>query len=551
METAMPIGAYLIQRLYECGVRHVFGVPGDFVLGFDKQLEDSPLVEFINTCDEQGAGFAADAYARLQGLGAVCITYCVGGLKVANTTAQAYAEKSPVVVISGAPGMNERIKNPLLHHKVRDFDTQYKVFQQLTVASTVIDNPDTAFQEIDRVIAMALRYKRPVYIELPRDLVNLPGNPNYRLVLNQENSDANALREALDEAIAMINAARQPVILAGVEMHRFGLQEALVQLVEKTNIPIAATLLGKSVFSELHPCYLGVYEGAMGHEDVRQYVESSDCLIMLGAFMSDINLGIFTAHLDPKRSINVTSEKASIQFHNYEDIRLQDFVQGLIDANIRPRPLELPPRVHTPLESFPTPGKKITLGRLFNRLNAFVDDNTIVLADAGDALFAGSDLIIHHRTEFMAPAYYASLGFAVPASLGVQLANPELRPLVLVGDGAFQMTGLELSTVARYHLNPIVVVIDNQGYATERPMQDGKFNDVLNWNYSKLPELLGAGFGFDITSEVELEEALLASRMNPDSFCILDVHIDPSDTSMALKRLTSSLAAKVRSQRDR
>jgi indolepyruvate decarboxylase len=151
----------------------------------------------------------------------------------------------------------------------------------------------------------------------------------------------------------------------------------------------------------------------------------------------------------------------------------------------------------------------------------------------------------------MAPAYYASLGFAVPASLGVQLANPELRPLVLVGDGAFQMTGLELSTVARYHLNPIVVVIDNQGYATERPMQDGKFNDVLNWNYSKLPELLGAGFGFDITSEVELEEALLASRMNPDSFCILDVHIDPSDTSMALKRLTSSLAAKVRSQRDR
>jgi TPP-dependent 2-oxoacid decarboxylase len=259
MKAAVTIGDYLIQRLFDYGVRHVFGVPGDFVLSFNKQLEDSPLVEFINTCDEQGAGFAADAYARLQGLGVVCVTYCVGGLKITNTTAQAYAEKSPVVVISGSPGLNERLKNPLLHHKVRDFDTQYKVFQQLTVASTVIDNPDTAFQEIDRVLAAAWRHKRPVYIELPRDQVNLTGNPNYRPAQNPEFSDPNSLQEALNEAIQLINAAQQPVILAGVEMHRFGLQEALVQLVEKTNIPIAATLLGKSVFSEQHPCYLGVY----------------------------------------------------------------------------------------------------------------------------------------------------------------------------------------------------------------------------------------------------------------------------------------------------
>jgi TPP-dependent 2-oxoacid decarboxylase len=548
MEVVMSIGAYLIQKLHDCGVRHIFGVPGDFILGFNKQLEDSPLVEFINTCDEQGAGFAADAYARLQGLGAVCITYCVGGLKIANTTAQAYAEKSPVVIISGAPGLSERTKNPLLHHKVRDFDTQYRVFQELTAASTVLDNPDTAFSEIDRVIDTALRYKRPVYIELPRDRVNQPGNPKHQPGARAESSDPNALQEALNEAVAMINSARQPVLLAGVEIHRFGLQESLVQLVEKTNIPIAATILGKSVFGELHPCYLGIYEGAMGREEVRQYVESSDCLILLGAFMSDLNLGIFTAQLDPKRSINITSEKASIQFHNYEDIQLQDFVRGLIDAKIPPRPLELPPRVHAPQPSFPTPGKRITIKRLFERLNTFIDDNTIVIADTGDALFAGSDLIVHNRTEFLASAYYASLGFAVPASLGAQSANPRLRPLVLVGDGAFQMTGLELSTIARYHLNPIVVVLNNGGYGTERPMQDGKFNDVLNWNYSKLPQLLGAGVGFDVTSEVELEEALLASRMNLESFCILDVHLDPSDSSVALKRLTHSLAAKVRAR---
>src|ERR671936_2143026 len=179
METSQSIGTYLIQRLHAYGVRHVFGVPGDYVLGFFQQLVESPI-RIVNTCDEQGAGFAADAYARVRGLGVVCITYCVGGLKVANTTAEAFAEKSPVVVISGAPGMKEREKNPLLHHKVREFDTQKRVFEQLTIASTVLGDPQTAYQEIDRVLHAALRYKRPVYIELPRDLVAVPGIPYHQ-----------------------------------------------------------------------------------------------------------------------------------------------------------------------------------------------------------------------------------------------------------------------------------------------------------------------------------------------------------------------------------
>src|SRR5215470_7981271 len=169
MEHAPYISQYLIERLHALGVRHVFGVPGDYVLGLLRELDKSAL-QVVNTCDEQGAGFAADAYARVRGLGAVCVTYCVGGLKVANTTAEAFAEQSPVVVISGAPGTNERAKNPLLHHKVRDFDTQLKVFEQLTVAATVLDDAQTACGEIDRVLAAAVRQRRPVYIELPRDM---------------------------------------------------------------------------------------------------------------------------------------------------------------------------------------------------------------------------------------------------------------------------------------------------------------------------------------------------------------------------------------------
>src|ERR1700687_1720977 len=336
MKQAPTIGDYLIQRLQALGVRHVFGVPGDYVLGFMHQLECSDL-QVINTCDEQGAGFAADAYARLNGLGVVCITYCVGGLKVANTTAEAFAEKSPVVVISGAPGTNERVKNPLLHHKVREFDTQLKVFEQLTIASTVLSDPQTAFREIDRVLAAALRYKRPVYIELPRDMVKVSGSTPHSPQPVQQDSDPAALREALREAVHLISAARQPVILAGVELHRFGLQDALLQLAESTNMPVAATMLGKSVIAEQHPLFIGVYEGAMGHEDVREYVESSDCLILLGTFMSDINLGVFTANLDQGRSIYVTSEKTSIRYHTYEEIRLEEVIRWLLDAHIPPR----------------------------------------------------------------------------------------------------------------------------------------------------------------------------------------------------------------------
>lgn len=559
---APSIGQYLIDRLYAHGVRHVFGIPGDYVLGFYDLLSKSKL-RIINTCDEQGAGFAADAYARVRGLGAVCVTYCVGGLKVANTTAEAFAEKSPVVVISGAPGMKEREKNPLLHHKVREFDTQKKVFEQLTVASTVLGDPQTAFQEIDRVLHAALRYKRPVYIEIPRDVVFVPGIPTHKTAEIHERSDPKTLTAALAEAREMINAARQPVILADVEIHRFGLQDDVLRLVRKTNIPVAATVLGKSVIGEQHPFYLGIYEGAMGRENVRQYVEASDCLIMLGWFMTDINLGVYTARLDSARSICVTSEKLSIRYSTYEQIRLKDFIRGLIRIPLRRRklgkiPRAVPPRaeygdslspearasLHTTALSRRS-SHRITVKRLFQRLNSFLTDNTVVVADVGDALFGATDLFIRQRTEFLGPAYYASMGFAVPASIGAQLANKKLRPLVLVGDGAFQMTGLELATIARYQLNPVVVVLNNNGYGTERHMQDGPYNDVWPLRYSRFPEILGVGRGFIVETEQELDRALIEAERSSDTFCLIEVRLSQLDRSPALDRLAARLARRL------
>jgi len=568
-EIQQTIGTYLIQRIYDYGVRYVFGVPGDFVLGFYQQLNNSNKLKIINTCDEQGAAFAADAYARINGLGAVCVTYCVGGLKIVNATAQAFAEKSPLVVISGAPGIKERQKNPLLHHKVRDFDTQQKIFEHVTVDSVLIDNPATAAKEIDRVLSSAMRYKRPVYIELPRDKVSTPisiyyqeqypdSSSKYSKSIKtgegelQEKRDIESMQEALSEAIEMINSSKQPVIIAGVEIHRFGLQDKLLQLVTKTNIPAVATVLSKSVISEDHPLYLGVYEGAMGHESVREYVESSDCLILLGALMTDINFGITPTPIEPSKSIYVTSEKLSVKHHNFENILLHDYLTGLIEAPLARKDFMLAGKqgnVNNKNKNkrfSAARNQRITVKRLFERLNFSITDNVIVIADIGDSLFGALDLIILGQTDFLSPAYYCSMGFAVPAAIGARLANPRLRPIVIVGDGAFQMTGMEISTISRFALNPLIIVLNNSGYGTERPMLDGPFNDVLRWNYYRIPEIIGHGKGFLIQTEDQLEESLLAAEnIYSQELCILDVHLDIHDGSPALLRLTESLGKKV------
>jgi indolepyruvate decarboxylase len=547
MSASIGIGDYLISRLRESGVRHVFGIPGDYVLGFNKKLEESEL-DFITTCDEQGAGFAADAYARLNGLGVVCVTYCVGGLKLANSTAQAYAEKSPVVVISGSPGIGERFNNPLLHHMVKDFDTQLSIFRELTVASTVLDDPQIAQAEIDRVLDAALTHKRPVYIELPRDRLNTPIVVSAASAEATSSDDPHALREALGEAVTMIQSAERPVVIAGVEMHRFGLNQPLMALLESARLPFASTILGKSAVDESSPLYLGLYEGAAGPEDVWRYVESSDCLILLGTFMTDLNLGMYTARLEVDRTIYATSERLSIRRHYYEHVSLRGFIDGLMQADLKVAPARDLPHPPPSPPFVAAPENRMTVKRLFEAVNAFLQEApAIVIADPGDALFGGADLLLGRETHFLSPAYYTSLGFAVPAAIGACYADPSRRPVVLVGDGAFQMTGPELSTAAKYGLAPIVIILNNAGYGTERPMIDAPFNDVQPWRYSKLPELIGAGRGFRIETEGQLEAALQAARAETEQLCILEVVLESDDISPALQRLTSTLAKRVRS----
>ena len=539
------IGQYLIDRLHGLGVDHIFGIPGDYILGLYKMAEASPI-QLVGMTREDSAGFAADAYARLHGLGCVAVTYCVGGLSCANSIAGAFAEKSPVVVLGGSPGISERDHNPLLHHKVKGFETQLEVFEKITAATTVLDDPLTAFSEIDRVLNVAVRYKRPVYIEIPRDRVHAKPIVPHRAQTELPPSDPETLEEALDEAAELLRNAKRPMILADVEVHRFGLQDDLLALAEQTGMPIATTILGKSVVPESHPQFIGVYEGSMSRREVTEFVESSDCLLMLGCWMTDINMGIFTANLDPANCIDATSEDLRIRRHHYQNVRLDDFVRGLRDRRLDVKKIA-PPIRPDPVQAVwtPAPETAVTSARLFTRLNQMLEEKMVVIADIGDSLFGASDLVMSRRTEFISPAYYTSMGFSIPAAVGTGMANPELRPLVIVGDGAFQMTGMELSTIARYKLNPIVVILNNGGYMTERFLLDGAFNDVHPWNYHKIPEVLGGGIGFEVRTEAELDGALKAAVANTGGYSLLNVHLGQLDRSPALERLAQRMASKI------
>jgi indolepyruvate decarboxylase len=550
MAQRSTIGSAVIDRLHQLGVRHIFGIPGDYVLSLYQLIERSPI-QHVGTTREDCAGFAADAYARINGIGAVCVTYCVGGLNTVNAIACAYAERSPVVLLTGSPGLSERIRMPYMHHMVREFSTQRDVFERMTVAAVSLDDPITAEREMDRAFAALLRYRRPIYIEIPRDLVHTPlAAPLRPLCLDDDASDGAALEEAIGEVRTMLASAKRPAILAGAEIGRFGLQDHLTRLVERLNVPIASTLLGKSVIREDHPLYVGVYGGLIARDEIQQFINDSDCLLILGSILSDMEgLDAHSPLLSEGRTIHATADRVAIKHHRYDAIRFQDFVQALSAhpfTQFPPRPL--PPPIS--IEPKPiTPGDKVTLYGLFRHLDSLLDAKTLIVADVGESLFAAADLHVHRRFEFLSPAYYTSMGFAVPAAIGASFADPTVRPIVLVGDGAFQMTGTELSTAVRYGQAPIVIVLNNRGYSTEREILEGPFNDIHDWHYERICDMIGGGTGTIVRTQQDFERALAAALADINHLHVLNVLLDPADRSPGMVRLAHRLAKRLSTDR--
>jgi len=538
----MPLGEFLFEYLYRCGVRHSFGIPGDFALPTFGWLEKS-RIQNVTMTHEPGAGFAADAYSRVNGIGLVCVTYCVGGLNVLNAIAGAYAEKSPVVVVSGAPGRKDREKDPLLHHKVKTFETQRRVYDEVTVASTVLLDEERAAAEIVRCVDACLRFKRPVYIEVPHDMADREIPISLPAALPEEISDPATLRAVTDETLELIRKAKRPVILAGVELARHRLAHLVVRIAERINIPIAADLLSKSAIPENHRLYLGVYGGAMSSDEhVRKYIESSDLVLMLGTFITDMSMGFYTAKLDRGRTILATTERLSVKYHRYESVQFRDFLQALLKADVWPKSFR-----HPNPHSVPRPLKEkersqaLSVVDFFRILSLHLDERCCVVADIGDAIFGAVGVKSERQAQFIAPAYYMSMGFAVPAAIGVSLAAKNLRPFVVVGDGAFQMTGMEISTAVRLELDPVVFVLNNDGYGTMRKIHDGSFTRITQWSYGKICSLIGGGEAIRVKTKGELDEAIRRSRKS-GGLTVIEVMIPRDDMSPQLERIGLEVA---------
>ncbi len=532
------IPEFLIRRFKERGVSEGFGIVGDYALRLFDRLEHHGFPILV-TADEQGAAFAADAYARLKGLGVCAVTYSVGGLKVVNATAGAWAENVPLLVISGAPGIKERKGDPLIHHKVKNFDTQLDVFRDITIAQAVLTNSLTAAQEIDRVLSEMIAQQRPGYIEIPRDMVDHPINDiDTDLEIELPKVDSERLALAVNETLHLLQDQGNAVAAAGVMALRRGLQKDILDFCETFGIPLATTSLSKGVITERHPLSIGVYMGAVSPKKVVEKVESAKPLITFGAPYADLLMGGFTDHINVANLIECTDTDVRIGYRTYEHVPLWAFLPALIKAAKKNDYHENGQGLPLSPVFMPQKNQVLTVERIMNCVSAAIDEDHGLLIEPGDCLFASVELMA--PSWALSSAFYASMGYAVPAALGAGKADPKTRPVVLVGDGAFLMTGLESLSAAYHGINPIILVIDNKGYGTQRPMMDGPFNDIPLLRSELLPKAFGLGVGILCEDEEQLQAALIQA-ISQDELFIIRACVTPGTYSPALLRLTDAL----------
>ncbi|MEI6173145.1 MAG: thiamine pyrophosphate-binding protein [Bacteroidota bacterium] len=546
MSKNYTVSLYLLQRLQEIGIKHLFGVPGDYNLDFLDDVVESPI-QWVGNCNELNAGYAADGYARLNGIGAAVVTYGVGGLSIINAVAGAYAEHVPVIIINGAPPARRREAGALVHHLVANYYLQLDIFKTITADAALLADPNTAPEEIDRVIRNCMAHKLPVYLELPADITHAPcREPKEPLTFVPLKSNPESLSESVREAAELINKSSSPIMLAGIELLRFGLGKEALQLIETTEVPFATMLSSKSVLPELHPQFTGIYQGGWSKEKVRLQIEQSDCLLSLGAWMTDLDTGLFSLNLDNRRMITVGGGEVRIGSHFYHQVQLGDFIRELTLV-VQPRSYlhSHPAESYRPKQPFiPEPSRTLTAIRLYECLNYHLDDQMILLSEPGDAFCATPEFHIEEAENFIVQAYYCSIGFCTPAALGVALARPGKRPFVLSGDGAFQMTAQEVSTLIRERCPAVIVIINNDGYLIERYLhKDGPYNDIQMWQYAQLPGMFDKGnfaTGIKVTTEEELEQAMKTAISEKDKLFLIEACIPGRDCSAGLDRLGNS-----------
>ena len=533
----MNLAESVLTALRDHGVRQLFGIPGDFALPFFKAAEEAAILPLHTLSHEPAVGFAADAAARI--LGAPCaaaVTYGAGALNMVNAVASAYAEKSPLVVISGAPGAREGRAGLLLHHQVKSLDSQFAIYREITCDQARLDDLARAPELIARVLQSCIAQSRPVLLEVPRDLVF---QPCARVVpLPPPAFDAEAVGACADEIMSRLERADRPVLMVGVEVRRFGLEDRVSELARRLHVPVVTSFMGRGLLAHGETPVLGTYMGIAGQPDITHLVEESDCLLLFGVILSDTNLGVSEHRITPRTMISARDGAVSMGWHQYHNVPLAALVEELNRrvAARQPRAEGAAPDYPHGLVADDAPIEPTDIARAVNDL--FKRHGRMPLAaDVGDCLFTALDI---ENTELVAPGYYATMGFGVPAGLGLQAAMGR-RPIILVGDGAFQMTGWELGNCRRYGWDPIVLVFNNRSWEMLRVFQpESRFNSLDDWHFAALAEPLG-GEGVRVGTRRQLGEALERAHQRPGRFQLIEVMLPQGAVSTTLARFVSGL----------
>jgi TPP-dependent 2-oxoacid decarboxylase len=533
----MKLGDYLVAYLKKIGVSRLFGIPGDLVINLFLKFGRLRGLKIITLSHEPGVGFAADGYARSTGrIGAICVTYGAGGHNMVNPVAGSFSERVPILVISGGPGEEERKLGMLIHHQAKEIESQLHIYREVTCAAKIIDDPLHAATDIDEVIRSIWLNQQPGYLEIHRDMVEQEIPVPKEIVswngdLPYPQSDRHKLIEAVRDTAERFNQARHPLVLVGIEAYRFKLAKEIVKLVQNMGVPCCTSVLAKGAFPMNHPLHMGVYVGAISPSRIRNRVEQADLIIGLGMFLTDIEMGGSQPHEALRyRSIWAVENRVNVSFHTYTDVTLRDFVHRLIRAELKPH-RERVTYSDNLTKPQAKPDRPIRVADVLCEINLFLAQHKkfMVVAESGDSLFGGIDVKVGDDGLYLAQGFYASMGFAVPGALGGQIGTG-LRPLVLTGDGGFQMTGAEIAHAPRYKLNPIVVLLNNGGWGIFRPI--AKRQDLLalpSWRYAELAQLWG-GRGFRVETAAQLRRALDQAAKSP-VFAIIEVLIGPRDLS--------------------
>jgi len=516
----MKIGDFLLRRLKEAGVRHLFGVPGDYNLELLQQLQDMGALKWIGTCSELNASYAADGYARLNDLGALLVTNGVGALSAINGVGGSYSEHVPVICIAGSIPLRSIERGLGMHHTMADGNYNHflDAYAHVTAAHARL-TPRNAAAEIDRLILTAWREKLPVYMELPSDIAYLEIEvPVAPLVLAASPGDPERLSSCIAAIAGRLSAATSPAILVDADAGRFGVAPELMELAEKMQTPVAVINTAKSVIDENFPYYLGMYIGKASAPHVREAIETSDCLLAIGYRPLEVTTGDFSASL-PVSTIHARGHSVDVGDDNYQAVTLKDVLKGVIDAvpqvrNRSPRPVAATlARTHTDYLHVDS-SAKLTQAAYWRAIQGYLREGDVLFVDNGTS-YALFGLTFPPKCTFVGSVNWGSIGYSVGALLGTLTAAPERRHILFVGDGSFQVTAQELSTILRHDHKPVIFLINNGGYTIERGYlgKTEAYNDIANWSYADLAKVFRrdtSARSFVVKTVMDLQNALSA-----------------------------------------